>query len=577
MKTMTPEQWQKIEQLYHAALEQPRERRAALLEGACAGDGELRREVESLLASHESAASFIEAPPADLAAGMVAEAEARSMRGRTLGRYRLGQLLGTGGMGEVYRARDLRLGREVAVKILPEHLASHPEALRRFEHEARAVAALAHPNILSIYDFGAEDGVSYAVMELLEGETLRARLARGPLDWDEAQRIGLAVGEGLAAAHEKGIIHRDLKPESIFLTTAGQVKILDFGVARMKYLGLPDAETLQITTPRPTQPGMLIGTLGYMSPEQVRGETADAPSDLFGLGCVLHEMLSGHRPFDRPTSAETLAAILGDAPPALPREIPARLRQLTQRCLQKDTHARVQSARDFVAELRALGDGPTATREGRPSRVRPAMLAVLLLLAALSAILFFARTRRAPAATPKASAETLSYFLEVASPDGTTRRATGAEPLAEGQSFRFHFVSRERGSLFILGPGEKNAPTTFLTARPLPETGVTSNRVEAGAEFSFPAGEGNAIGLGTYGTVSAFTVLLFPDSATPPAFLSAPAYRPLTDAQQSELAALWKTARIAKASADASGTAMRVSAEGAADRPVIFEIAVKRK
>ncbi len=577
---MTPEQWQEIERLYHAALERPREERAAFLDEACASEEELRREVASLLASHENAASFIEAPPADLAAGMVAEAEARSMRGRTLGRYRLESLLGAGGMGEVYRARDLRLGREVAVKILPPHLAAHPEALRRFEHEARAVAALAHPNILSIYDFGAEEGVSYAVMELLEGETLRERLARGPLDWREARRIALAVSEGLAAAHEKGIIHRDLKPENLFLTNAGTVKILDFGVARMKYTGLPGAETLLVTAPRPTQPGVLIGTLGYMSPEQVRGETAEAPSDLFGLGCILHEMLSGQRPFNRPTSAETLAAILGDAPPDLPRTVPPGLRQVTERCLQKDAGARLQSARELIGELHALRGDDAVARTERAARLRPALFGALLLLAAMSAIWFFARDRSpraTPAGTPSAGGEALSYFLEVETADGKIARTTGGEPLAEGQSFRFHFVSRERGSLYIIGPGEKNAPTTFLTARPLPETGVTSNRIEPGAEFSFPAGRGNAIGLGTYGTVSTFTILLVPDSIPPPAFLSARAYQPLTDAQQTELAALWKSARVARAIPEASGDAVRVSADGAADRPLLFEIAVRRK
>jgi serine/threonine protein kinase len=246
---MTPERWQQIEELYHAALERAADERSSFLGQACGGDQELRREVESLLASHDRAGTFIESSPDDVAAGMIAEEQARSMLGRTLGHYRIRSLLGAGGMGEVYRARDLRLDRDVAVKILPEDLADHPDALKRFEREAKAVAALSHPNILSIFDFGTEENLSYAVMELLEGETLRERLNRAPMDWREAIEIGVAIAEGLSAAHEKGIIHRDLKPENLFLTSNAGVKILDFGIARVKHTVLPEAETLSGTGP----------------------------------------------------------------------------------------------------------------------------------------------------------------------------------------------------------------------------------------------------------------------------------------------------------------------------------------
>jgi serine/threonine protein kinase len=215
---MAPERWRQIEQLYHAALERPLDEREAFLDEACAGDDELRREVVSLIAAHNRAETFISTPPDDVVAALVAEQQSGSMSGRTLGHYRLDSLLGAGGMGEVWRARDTRLDRAVAVKILPEHLVDNPEALRRFEREAKAVAALSHPNILAIYDFGAEQGLSYAVTELLEGETLRERLKRSPLDWRAAAQIGIAIAEGLSATHAKGIIHRDLKPENIFLT-----------------------------------------------------------------------------------------------------------------------------------------------------------------------------------------------------------------------------------------------------------------------------------------------------------------------------------------------------------------------
>ena len=354
---MTPERWQQIEELYHDARAHAPAERQALLAEVCAADEALRREVESLLAFDEQASGFIEMPPDDIAAGLLGAGQARAMLGRTLGHYQLGALLGAGGMGEVYRARDTRLDRDVAVKILPEHLADNAEALRRFEREAKAVAALSHPNILAIHDFGTEQGMSYAVMELLEGETLRARLRGGALAWRAAVEIGLAVAEGLATAHAKGIIHRDLKPENIFLTTAGVVKILDFGIARVKRVVSPAAQPLISTAIETTKPGMLIGTLGYMSPEQVCGEEAEAPSDIFSFGCVLYEMLSAQRPFACATAAETIAAVLKEEPPAMAatgREIPSGLERLIRGCLEKQPSARLQSARELALGLKAM-------------------------------------------------------------------------------------------------------------------------------------------------------------------------------------------------------------------------------
>ncbi|MFN0084998.1 MAG: protein kinase domain-containing protein [Blastocatellia bacterium] len=368
---MTPDRWRRIEQLYHEALAHAPADRAAFLAEACAGDADLGREVESLLASHDSAAGFIDSPPEDVVAGMIAEGQACSILGRTLGHYQIQSLLGAGGMGEVYRARDLRLDRDVAVKILPEHLADHPDALSRFEREAKAVAALSHPNILSIFDFGTEDGASYAVMELLEGETLRERVNRGPLAWREAVEIGIAIAEGLAAAHDKGIIHRDLKPENLFLTSTGGVKILDFGIARVKHAISPDAETM---TGAATRPGTIIGTMGYMSPEQVRGEQADAPSDIFSLGCVLYEMVSGQRPFVRTTTAEMIAAILDAEPPQLTqtgRKIPAELERVIRHCLEKRPGERYQSARDLAFDLKAMLSGRSITAPARGRRRTP--------------------------------------------------------------------------------------------------------------------------------------------------------------------------------------------------------------
>ena len=236
-------------------------------------------------------------------------------------------------MGEVYRASDTRLGRDVAIKVLPAHLAQDPGALARFEREARAVAALSHSNILAIHDFGMDQGVAYAVMELLDGETLRDRLARGPIPWRKAIGTATELAEALAAAHDKRIVHRDLKPENIFLTSAGQAKILDFGLARVKGARRGDTTVAPITSP-----GTVLGTVGYMSPEQVRGEESGAASDIFSFGCVLHEMLAGQAPFARPTSGETMAAVLRDEPPALPDEIanvPAVVQAIVAHALEK--------------------------------------------------------------------------------------------------------------------------------------------------------------------------------------------------------------------------------------------------
>ncbi len=268
-------------------------------------------------------------------------------------------------MGEVYRARDLRLGREVAIKVLPEHLADDPSALARFEREARAVAALSHPNLLAIYDFGCDGGVSFAVTELLHGGTLGGALAAGPLPWRRAAEIGAALAEGLAAAHSRGIIHRDLKPENVFVTSEGRIKILDFGLARWVLDESGGEETSAPTTPDPTRPGTVLGTVGYMSPEQVRGEPADARSDIFAFGCVLHEMLTGRRAFTGSSAFERMAAILRDEPqrPSLVSpDVPPDLDRLVAQCLEKVAAKRPASARELVRLLRDLASAGASDR-----------------------------------------------------------------------------------------------------------------------------------------------------------------------------------------------------------------------
>jgi len=276
--------------------------------------------------------------------------------GTRLGHFEILNPIGAGGMGEVYRARDDRLGREVAIKILPQELATDEQALLRFQREAKSVAALSHPNIVALHELDRDSasGVFFFASEILEGETLAGRLRRGPIGWKKAAEIAAAVADGLAAAHAKEIIHRDLKPANLFLTNDGAVKILDFGLARTFAKQDDDPETAQQVTKR----GMMIGTVGYMSPEQIRGDTLDASSDLFSLGSVLYEMITGSHPFHRGTTAETVAAILKDDKQE--RLSPPQLDSIVQRCLEKRAEQRFQSARDLAFDLRAIISG-TAT------------------------------------------------------------------------------------------------------------------------------------------------------------------------------------------------------------------------
>ena len=272
--------------------------------------------------------------------------------GSRLGTYQLLSPLGAGGMGVVWKARDEKLDRDVAVKTLPARLVADEQALARFEREAKAVAALSHPNILAIYDFGQEGGRHYAVVELLEGQTLREVLAAGPLTPKKAVEYGRQIAEGLAAAHARGIVHRDLKPENVFVTRDGHVKILDFGLAVQRTAAEANI-TSSPTEARVTEPGVAMGTPGYMAPEQVRGGVADHRADIFALGAVLYEMLAGRRAFERETGAEMMTAILREDAPSISsmRNVPAALEQVVGHCLEKRPEDRFQSARDLAFAL----------------------------------------------------------------------------------------------------------------------------------------------------------------------------------------------------------------------------------
>src|SRR5580765_1087452 len=279
------------------------------------------------------------------------------MSGQLLGHYRVLEKIGAGAMGEVFRARDERLGRDVAVKLIRPASSDNPDHLRRFEQEARAAAALNHLNILAIYDVGFEGTTPYIVSELLEGKNLRLRLQEGPIPVKEAADYALQIAQGLTAAHDRLIVHRDLKPENLFLTNDGPVKILDFGLAK---LTRPEAthDSADAPTIQPgTEPGLIMGTVGYMSPEQVRGKPADARSDIFAFGAILYEMISGKRAFHGETSTDTMSAILHGEPPELAetnRSVAPALERIVRHCLEKNPGERFHSAHDIAFDLETL-------------------------------------------------------------------------------------------------------------------------------------------------------------------------------------------------------------------------------
>ncbi|HSP93430.1 MAG TPA: protein kinase, partial [Thermoanaerobaculia bacterium] len=311
--------------------------------------------------------------------------------GTRLGPYEILAPLGAGGMGEVYRARDDRLKREVAVKVLPPSFSKDPERLRRFEQEAQAAGSLNHPGITAVYDFGTHDGAPYIVTELLEGETLRARTAAGSLPPRKALDYAAQLARGLASAHEKGIVHRDLKPENVFVTRDGRVKILDFGLAKLKESeGSEGGQTQLPTAAAGTEPGVVLGTMGYMSPEQVRGKAADRRSDIFSFGAILYEMLSGQRAFRAETAADTITAILTKEPPDLSqtnRDVPPGLERIVRHCLEKNPDERFESARDLAFDLEALsgisGAAPAVPSAAPAARARRS---IAILLAAAVAV-----------------------------------------------------------------------------------------------------------------------------------------------------------------------------------------------
>src|SRR5262245_31363193 len=327
-----------------------------------------------------------------------------------LGPYEIIASIGAGGMGEVYHARDTRLGRDVAIKVLPASFSDDPERLHRFQQEACAASALNHPNILSIFDVGTHDSSSYVVSELLEGQTLRQRLSGTALPQRKAIDYALQIVHGLAAAHEKGIVHRDLKPDNLFITNDGRVKILDFGLAKLTGAGNSELSQTGIPTRRvDTDPGKVMGTVGYMSPEQVKGRSVDHRSDIFSFGAILYEMLSGRRAFHGESAAETMSAILREDPPDLSetnQRISPALERLVNHCLEKNPEERFHSASDLAFALEALsGSAPTSAQTTVVSAITARRLTrrelifasvAAVAIVALVAVLAFSYFRRTP-------------------------------------------------------------------------------------------------------------------------------------------------------------------------------------
>jgi len=334
---MTPARFQTIEEIFRAALDQEPDQIGAFLDTACEGDELLRRKVEALLASRQRVGSFIETPAVGIATRIIENGQADLLVGQTIGHYKISKRIGTGGMGDVYLATDMTAGRNAALKLLPMRFTGDAERLKRFQQEAHAVVALNHPNILTVYEIGEDHSTHYIASELIEGETLRQRLTRGRMEVGEAVDVAIQVASALAAAHETGIVHRDIKPENIMLRPDGYVKVLDFGIAKLAEqevpVTIPTDEAMLLVE---TNLGSILGTVRYMSPEQAYGAPVDKVTDIWSLGVVLYEMVTGHAPFTGDTPGEVMSSILEKEPPPLRSYVahtPAEFQQIISKTL----------------------------------------------------------------------------------------------------------------------------------------------------------------------------------------------------------------------------------------------------
>jgi serine/threonine protein kinase/tetratricopeptide (TPR) repeat protein len=358
---MKPERWQQINDLFQSATDCGPEQRAVFLAGACRGDESLRRDVESLVVAYERTENFIETPAFEAAPGLLISESSDALIGELIGHYRIESLIGVGGMGEVYLARDERLGRKVALKLLPEQLTADETQLSRFKTEARAASALNHPNILTVYEISSDGNRQFIATEFIEGVTLSACLSHEKINLRDALEVAVQVASGLAAAHETGVVHRDIKPENIMLRPDGYVKVLDFGIAKLSEQQTADGRRdVGKMAVHQTRPGLVLGTGRYMSPEQARGEEADARSDIWSLGVVIYEMVAGVPPFQGETPSDCIASILMTEPPSLSGtvpDVPPKLESIVKRALRKNRDARYQTSKEMLVDLRSLKAG----------------------------------------------------------------------------------------------------------------------------------------------------------------------------------------------------------------------------
>jgi len=420
---MTPARFQTIEEIFLAALDKEPDQISAFLDTACGGDAVLRREVETLLASDRRAGRFIERSAVGLAARIIQNGQADSLVGQTIGHYKISESIGTGGMGEVYLATDTVAGRKAALKLLPLRFTGDAGRLKRFEQEAHAVVGLNHPNIVTVYEIGEDHSIHYIASELIEGETLRERLMRGRIQLSEAVDIGIQVASALAAAHHSGIVHRDIKPENIMLRPDGYVKVLDFGIAKLAEQEVP------VTVPRDealllveTNLGSVLGTVRYMSPEQACGEPVDERTDIWSLGVVLYEIVTGHTPFTGDTPQDVMFAILEKESPPLTHYLahaPAELQQIISKTLRKDRDQRYQGAQDLLEALKDLRRKLEVESELQRSAAAPFWLRLIrspialvlgLLVAAMAvAVPFYRHWNRTTSSPPEKSIAVLPF------------------------------------------------------------------------------------------------------------------------------------------------------------------------
>ena len=533
----SPERWEKIQEIFHVALES--ENRPEFLTSACSSDPELRAEVEALLAAHERDASFLDAPAWEKATSLFAEPIAETHiipPTKLFSHYQIISLLGKGGMGEVYLASDTRLGRKTALKILPEKYTSEADLVARFEREARAASALNHPNILTVYEIGESEDSHFIATEFIEGLTLRQRMGTGAIPLNETLEICLQIAAALTAAHEAGIIHRDIKPENIMLRPDGYVKVLDFGLAKLiEASSVPDDST--------TQTGMIMGTPSYMSPEQARGQKVDHHTDIWSLGILLHEMISGSRPFKGQTRADLMVSILEREPTPLPDYFPSELRKIVAKSLAKDPSQRYATAREFGQELkelrhqqefaseikhftreaettviqdspdteklsfaqitqpetisdpRSINESPVAVSESnklasRSSQVRATLIGLLLagIVVAGGWYLFIAKPAASNLATSTLATKPvreLTWWLTAQrmqgkKPIGDPVQSTGNDWYPNGTKFKFNLVSPQAGYLYLLNEGlTKGGEKSLNLLYPTPENNQLNAAVTA--------------------------------------------------------------------------------------------------